>query len=108
MIPREMDSSYESLFISFDHPFQSCQFLTLIQIDQNHTLGSAAHLANFIDAGADQNASGRDKHDFVILSYQPCRNHLAVTLAGLDCGHALAAAAVPRVFADGSAFAIAG
>src|SRR5437870_9490220 len=81
------------------------ELLAGVERDQRHALRRAAHLAQLRDAGADQHAAGRDQHHFVVVVDQHGADHGAVALRGLDRDHALAAAAVARVFADRRALA---
>src|SRR5438067_1456186 len=36
----------------------------LVEVDQHHALGRAPHLADLVNAGADEHAAGGDEHDF--------------------------------------------
>src|SRR3989442_13780378 len=81
------------------------ELLAGVERDQRHALRRAAHLAELRDARADQYAAGRDQHHLVVVVDQHGADYCAVALGGLYRDHALAAAAVPRVFADRRALA---
>src|SRR5438046_790399 len=72
----------------------------LVEVDQAHPLSRAPHLADLLYARPDQDASGRDQHDLVLVAYQHRADDLAVALARLDRDHALRPAAVARVLGD--------
>src|SRR5262249_40933341 len=38
----------------------------LVEVDQAHALGRAAHFADLLDLSADSDAAGRDQHDLVL------------------------------------------
>src|SRR5216110_3785193 len=41
-----------------------------VQVDEAHPLSRAPHLADLLYARPDQDASGRDQHDLVLVAYQ--------------------------------------
>src|SRR5260221_12971378 len=81
------------------------ELLAGVERNQRHTLRRAPHLAELRHAGTDQHAAGGDQHHLVVVVDQHGADHLAVPLRGLDRDHALAAAAVARIFAERRALA---
>src|SRR5467141_1501940 len=69
----------------------------LVQIDQAHALRRTAHLADLLHARPDQDASGGDQHDLVLVAHQHRADDLAVALGRLDRDHPLRPPAVARV-----------
>src|SRR6185312_10150765 len=83
------------------------ELLALAEVDERHALGGATHLADRLDARADQHATGRDQHHLVLGAHQRRGDHLAVARRLLDRDHALGAARMPRVLDDRRALAVA-
>src|SRR5262245_19059237 len=83
------------------------ELLALVERDQGHALGRAAHLADLRHRGADQHATGGDQHHLVVLVDQHRADDRAVALRDLDRDHALPAAAVARILGDRGALAVA-
>src|SRR5437016_3484110 len=84
---------------------QAGELFAVAQGDQRDALRGTALLADLRHAGADQNTAGRDQHHLVVVVDQHRADHLAIALGSLDRDHALAAAAVARIFADRRALA---
>src|SRR5207245_5689933 len=86
-------------------PLQAGELLAVAKGDQRDALRGTALLADLRHAGADQNTAGRDQHHLVVVVDQHRADHPAIALGSLDRDHALAAAAVARIFADRRALA---
>src|SRR5690606_15366805 len=85
----------------------TAQALAVGKADESHALGVAAIDGNVGNGGAHQRAGIGDQHDLVVVTDQLRADDLAVALVGLDGDHALAAAALQRVFGDRGALAVA-
>src|SRR5712691_5748045 len=82
------------------------ELLAGVERNQRHTLRRAPHLPELRDTGTDQHAAGGDQHHLVMLLDEHGADHRAIALGGLDRDHALAAAAVARIFSDRRALAV--
>src|SRR4051812_42517966 len=95
------------LVVAVHDRLQPRKLLALVEVDEDHALRRAAHLANLVHARADEDAARGDQHDLVLGRGERGGDDLAVPLRGLDRDHALRAAAVARVFGDRRALAVA-
>src|SRR5471032_912259 len=86
---------------------QARELFALVQVDEGHALGRAAHLADLGDARTDEDSARGDEHDLVQRRDEGGGHHLAVALGRLDRDHALRAAAMAGVLDDGCALAVA-
>src|SRR5438046_8843907 len=87
---------------------QAGELFAVAQGDQRDALRGTALLADLRHARADPNTAGRDQHHLVVVVDQHRADHLAIALGSLDRDHALAAAAVARLFDDKRGLAEAG
>ena len=93
--------------VVFYDALQAAELRALVQRNQRHALGGAAHFADFTDPRAHQHTAVGDQHDFIVRVYQRGSHHPAVALGLLDGNHPLGATAVACVLCNVGALAVA-
>src|SRR5471032_567002 len=107
-VPAAVPVPVFAIFVVAIHDgLQARELLALVQVDEGHALGRAAHLADLGDARTDEDSARGDEHDLVQRRDEGGGHHLAVALGRLDRDHALRAAAMAGVLDDGCALAVA-
>ena len=78
--------------------------LTRVEINQFHPLGHPPLFPHLSHTSSNQNPSGGDEHNLIILSDELRTNQFAVALASLNCIRALRATTMTSVFSHWRAF----
>src|SRR5687768_6410896 len=70
-------------FVTIEDALEAGELLALVEVDERHALGGAAHLADLGDPRADEHAARRDEHDLVLGGHEGRGHDLAVALGRL-------------------------
>src|SRR5690606_38134985 len=90
-----------------DDALQADQAIAFIDANQAHALGVTTLHRDFADLRAHQGAARADQHALVFRLHQQSANHPTISLADLQCDHALTAPTMDREVLDRGPLAVA-